>query len=95
MASLIKSQPWPPEPWFMQIVGTQPRMFDAKGRDITNDPRAHERMIACVNGFKGVWLAESFVEEATATARRAEALRKEAWHRAETLEAALVGGVAA
>lgn len=93
MTKRIASQPWPAEPWAVQIVGTQPRIFDAKGNDITNNPATIERAIACVNGFAGVWLVADHVKEASDHIRRAEAARKAAWDRAEYL--AQASGVAA
>lgn len=83
----IPTQHWPKEPWEFRVVGTQPRLFDAKGKDITNNPAAHERLIGCVNGFQGVWLVAHHVEEAAKKADRLEQLRKDALARAEIAEA--------
>jgi hypothetical protein len=89
MTKRIPNQPWPQEPWAVKTVGTQPRIFDAKGNDITTSDAARERMIACVNGFAGVWLVETNVQEATDHLRRSEAARKAASDRVGYLEGVL------
>lgn len=94
MTALIKNQPWPPEPWSFQIIGTQWRLFDAKGRDITTDQSARDRMLLCVNGFKGIWLAGDFVDEAKRIYTDAQEDRRKAWEKIDRLEWEVLGGKA-
>ena len=74
----IKGQPWPNEPWSARVEGGKTVIFDAKGNDITNSDAARERMLACVNGMAGVWLAETHVQETADRLRRLEEARRAA-----------------
>lgn len=83
----MNPQSWPKEPWSWQVVGTQPRLFDAKGNDITNDPDAQKRILDAVNSLSGIWFPGNAIPSMNERIERLERLRAEAWARAESLSA--------
>lgn len=86
----MRSNPqwWPKEPWTVEVIGTQPRIFDAKGRDITNHPAVLERTVQCVNACKGIWYPENHIPASKGRIDNLERLRKSAWARVQELEQA-------
>lgn len=83
----MNPQPWPKEPWTWQVVGTQPRLFDAKGNDITNSPEAQKRILDSVNSLSGIWFPANAIPAMNDRINRLEKLRAEAWAMVQAGEA--------
>lgn len=85
----MNPQPWPKEPWEWRTVGTQQRLFDAKGNDITTNDEARKRLISCVSALKGIWFPEAAIPAMDDRINRLEKLRSEAWADAQSCHARL------
>lgn len=71
----------------VEMIGTVPRIVDSKGTDIMTVPGGPERLVACANAMRGIFYPANHISETEAYVKRLEQLRKDAWARAQELEA--------
>lgn len=69
------------------IIGEVPRLIDAKGNDITLTIEGCERLAACWNACRKLYNPAGHIEATDEYVKRLEQLRKDAWARAEALQA--------
>lgn len=71
----------------VQVIGTIPRLVDAKGNDIMRAEGGPERLVECWNALRKIAFPEAHVTATDEYCERLEGLRKEAWARVRELEA--------
>lgn len=84
------SQPFPKGPYTIGVLGDVARILDAKGNDVMLERNGMQRLVECANALSKVWNPENHVAATDDYLPRLEQLRKDAWARAQTLEAYVV-----
>jgi hypothetical protein len=69
------------------MIGDVPRLIDAKGNDVSLTMEGCERLAACWNACRKLYAPGNHIEATDEYVKRLEQLRKDAWARAERLQA--------
>lgn len=76
----MNNPPHPKGPFSIGVIGTVPRILDAKGRDVMTLPGGMDRLVECANAIRhDVWFPGNHVAALERDVVRIEQLRKEAW----------------
>ena len=79
----------PRTPYSIGVIGSVPRILDARGNDVLNEDGGMERLVECANALRKVHFPAAHVEATDEYVKRLEELRTAAWNRAESLDAEL------
>lgn len=69
------------------MIGNVPRLVDSKGNDVSLTMEGCERLAACWNACRKLYNPANHIEATEEYVKRVEMLRKDAWARAEHLQA--------
>lgn len=84
------AQPFPKGPYSVGAIGDVARILDAKGNDVMLERNGMQRLVECANALSKVWNPENHVNTTDEYLPRLEGLRKDAWTRAQALEAYVI-----
>jgi hypothetical protein len=80
-------QPWPKGPYTIGRIGEVVRILDANGNDVMCDPEGIARLVECANACADMHFPANAIPAMKAWAERTEQLRRDAWSRAQQLQA--------
>jgi hypothetical protein len=85
------AQPFPKGPYTIGMIGDVARILDANGNDVMLERNGMQRLVERANALSKVWHPENHVAATDDYLTRLEQLRKDAWARAQELQAELAG----